>query len=157
MILNGSYCFFSIRLFPLICVHSTIGILSGKYDSGQLWWILGQVKITCFRSFLSFHSQKADIFRSFRKANGKIGTIGTLLGSLGPYCDLRLDLKPMGLYGETMMAYEAYEAESWDLWDYEGLCGLWGGTLHWMIIFQITIWWQMLIICIICHNTRNMQ
>ena len=71
---------------------------------------------------MSFHSQKADIFRSFRKANDKIGTIGTLLGPLGPYwdhwnplrpyCDLRLDLKPMGLYEETMMAYEAYEAES---------------------------------------------
>ena len=35
-----------------------------------------------------------------------------LLGPLRPYWDLRLDLKPMGLYEETMMAYEAYEAES---------------------------------------------
>ena len=59
----------------MICVHSTIRGLSGKYHSGQLFSLFGQIKKTCFRSFLTFYVQKADILGSFGQQNGKIGTI----------------------------------------------------------------------------------
>ena len=59
----------------MICVYTTNRGLSGKYHSGQLFSIFGQIKKTCFRSFLSFRGQKAENHGSFRKQNGKIGTI----------------------------------------------------------------------------------
>ena len=49
--------------------------MSGKYHSGQLFSLFSQIKKTCFRSFLSFRGQKAENLGSFRKQNGKIGTI----------------------------------------------------------------------------------